>query len=155
MAAPEPERHLVVFSLHGEHYALAVGSVREIIRYRPPSVTAAASGLFQGMINLRGAVLPIVDLSSRLERQLEVSRATRIMVIELRRGPLGLIVDRVEGVRRVAAEQIERLPAGIAADGLGKEIAVVEERLITLIDAERALGGALPARAPRRRRTTQ
>ena len=155
MTAADSERQVVVFSLHGEHYGLPIAVVREIIRYVTPSATAAARGVIRGMISLRERTLPIVDLSSRLERQLEVSRATRIMVIELRRGPLGLIVDRVEGVRRVAAEQIERLPAGIAADGLGKEIAVVEERLITLIDAERALGGALPARAPRRRRTTQ
>jgi len=151
MSASGPERHLVVFSLHGEHYALPVDAVREIVRYSPPTATSAASGLFQGMINLHGKALAIIDLSSRLGRRLEVSRATRIIVVEVRRGALGLIVDSVEGVWRVAREQIEPLPARVAAD-LGKEIAAVGEHLIMLIDPEKALGSALP-RAPRRRRT--
>lgn len=152
MTATEPKRHLVVFALHGEHYALPVDSVREIIRYRPPSVTAAAGGLVQGMISLHGRVIPIVDLSSRLGRRIEIGARTRIMVVELRRGPLGLIVDTVEGVRPVAETQIEPLPVPVGADGLGKEVAAVGERLIMLIDAEKALASAFP-RAPRRRRT--
>ena len=153
MTASAPDRQLVVFSLHGEYYALPVASVREIVRYSAPRVTGAASGLVQGMISLRGKVLPVVDLSGRLGRELEVARGTRIMVIELRRGALGLIVDSVEGVWRVPAVQIEPLPVPATEDGLGKEIAAVGERLIMLIDAERALGSALPTRAPRRRRT--
>jgi len=152
MTATEPERHLVVFSLHGEQYALPVAAVREIIRYRPPSVTAAAGGLVQGMISLHGRVVPIVDLSSRLGRRMEIGASTRIMVVELRRGPLGLIVDGVEGVWLVAEAQIEPLPVPIASDGLGKEVAAIGERLIMLIDPEKALASAFP-RTPRRRRT--
>jgi purine-binding chemotaxis protein CheW len=104
------ERHLVLFSLHGEHYGLPVSSVREIVLYTPPSATAAASGIVVGMINLRGSVLPIVDLSSRLGRTLEVTTGTRILVIELARGSVGLIVDTVDGVVRIPAEQVEPLP---------------------------------------------
>jgi purine-binding chemotaxis protein CheW len=66
MPAAEVERQLVVFSLHGEHYGLPITAVREIIRYIPPSATATASGVIQGLINLRGRTLPLVDLSSRL-----------------------------------------------------------------------------------------
>jgi purine-binding chemotaxis protein CheW len=153
MTAAEPERHLVVFCLHGEHYAVPVASVREIVRYIPPTVTAAAGGIVQGMISLCGRVLPIVDLSSRLGRRLEIGPGTRIMVVELRRGPLGLIVDSVEGVWLVAASAIEPLPVPVAADGLGREVAAVGERLIMLLDAEKALASAFP-RAPRRRKTT-
>ncbi len=153
MTATESDRQLVVFSLHGEHYALPVELVREIVRYTPPTVTAAAGGLVQGMISLHGRALPIVDLSSRLGRRLEIGAGTRIVVIELRRGRLGLIVDTVEGVWRVAAAQIEPLPVPVATDGLGKELVAARERLIMLIDAEKALASAFP-RAPRRRRTT-
>ncbi len=141
MTASAPDRQLVVFSLHGEYYALPVGSVREIIRYSAPMVTAAAAGLVQGMISLHGKVLPIVDLSSRLGRQLEPARSTRIMVIELRRGALGLIVDSVAGVWRVPAVQIEPLPVPATEDRLGKEIAAVGERLIMLITPARSLRG--------------
>jgi len=145
MTATDAERQLVVFSLHGEHYALPITSVREIIRYIPPRATATASGVIQGMINLRGQTLPVVDLSSRLDRgPVESDRRTRILVIEVSGGALGLIVDAVDGIIRVSTERIDPLPA--AADtALGDEIAAVGERLIVLIDAERALGGLLPA----------
>jgi purine-binding chemotaxis protein CheW len=153
--ASDSERHLVVFSLHGEQYALPVAMVREIIRYVAPSATATASGLIRGMISLRGQVLPIVDLSIRLGRTLEIADGTRILVIELERGSLGLIVDRVDGVRLIPMERIERLPVA-ADDGLGDEIAAIDDRLIILLDAERALGSALPEppRARPAKRTT-
>src|ERR1700748_314565 len=99
-----------MFSLHGEHYALPIASVREIIRYTPPRVTASARGLIQGLINLRGRVLPVVDLSSRLGQVLEGVDWTRILIIEVGNGLLGLIVDAVDGVVQVAAEQIEPIP---------------------------------------------
>lgn len=151
MPAAEVERQLVVFSLHGEHYGLPIASVREIIRYIPPSATATASGLIQGLINLRGRTLPLVDLSSRLGRLLETGRQTRILVIEVSGGSLGLIVDTVEGILHVPAEKIAPLPT--AADtGLGDEIAAVGDRLILLIDAERALGALLPRRPARQRK---
>ena len=92
-AQSEVERQLIVFSLHGEHYGLPIASVQEIIRYTPPRVTATARGLVQGLINLRGRVLPVLDLSSRLGRALEVSDTTRILVIDVADGVLGLIVD--------------------------------------------------------------
>jgi purine-binding chemotaxis protein CheW len=148
------ERHLVVFSLHGEQYGLPVTAVREIVRYAPPRATAAASGIVVGMINLRGQVLPIVDLSSRLGRTLEVGGGTRILVIDLGRGSVGLIVDSVDGVMRIPAEQVGPLPVTVGEDGLGEEVAAVDERLIMLLDAEKAVGSALPQPrpAPRRRR---
>jgi purine-binding chemotaxis protein CheW len=155
MTAAESERQLVVFSLHGEYYGLPITSVREIIRYVPPSATAAASGLIQGMISLRGRTLPIVDLSSRLGRRLEVESKTRILVVEVSRGTLGLVVDTVDGILPVPAAQIEPLPVAATEDGLGDEVAAVGDRLIVLIDAERALGALLPERpAPARRRRT-
>lgn len=150
MTATELERQLVVFTLHGEYYGLPITSVREIIRYVPPRATAAASGVIQGMISLRGRTLPVVDLSSRLGRQLQTGRKTRILVVEVSNGSLGLIVDTVDGILHVPAEQIGPLPT--AADkGMGDEIAAVGDRLIVLIDAERALGGLLGSRPTRRR----
>lgn len=142
---PASERQLIVFSLHGERYGLPIGCVKEIIRYTPPRVTAAASGLIQGMINLRGGILPVLDLSGRLGAVMEISTATRILVIEVSRGVLGLIVDGVDGVQHVPADRIEPIPGAVAADALGMEIAAVDDQLIMLVDPERALGHVLPA----------
>ena len=147
-------RQLVVFRLHGELYGLPLGAVREIIRYTAPSATAAATGLIQGMINLRGQVLAVADLSGRLGRPpVEITRTTRILVLELAGGSLGLIVDNVEGVRDVPAEQVGPLPVAGGEDSVGEEIAAVDDRLILLLDPERALAGVLGRPAPRRRTT--
>jgi purine-binding chemotaxis protein CheW len=153
MTGAELERQLVVFSLHGEHYGLPITSVREIIRYVPPGATAVATGEVKGLINLRGRTLPIVDLSGRLGGQLEPGRRTRILVVEVSNGSLGVIVDTVDGIIAVPVEQIESLPT-VVDTGLGEEVAVVGDLLIVVIDAERALGSLLQGR-PTRRRTVR
>jgi purine-binding chemotaxis protein CheW len=142
---PDSGRQLIVFSLHGEHYGLPIGHVRQIIRYTPPRLTATARGPIRGMINLRGRVLPVLDLSGRLGRTLEVSDATRIVVIDVSNGVLGLTVDTVDGVVRVAADRIEAIPRPVAVDALGVEIAAIGDRLVMLIDPDRALGHVLPS----------
>ena len=99
-------------------------------------------GLGRGMINLRGQTLPVVDLFEPPRPELETSRSTRILVVEVSGGSLGLIVDGSTEILHVPVDRIAPLPT--AADtGLGDEIAAVGERLILLIDPERALG-ALP-----------
>jgi purine-binding chemotaxis protein CheW len=157
---------LVVFSIDGELYALPVASVREIIRYRAPSATAAVApdGPIEGMINLHGQVVPVVDLARRLGRAgegreprassgvRETDGATRILVIEISKGSLGVIVDDVHGVRQIPAAQITPLPVAITARGIGEHIATVGDDLIVLIDPERALGSMLVSATARRRR---
>jgi purine-binding chemotaxis protein CheW len=142
-APAEPERQLIVFSLHGEDYGLPIGTVREIIRYTPPRVTATARGLVRGMINLRGLVLPVLDLSERLGGSLEVTDATRILVLDVADGVLGLIVDAVDGVTDVPADRVTSIPAAGGDDALGDEIAAVDDRLIMVVDPGRALGHVL------------
>jgi purine-binding chemotaxis protein CheW len=148
----DSERQLIAFTLHGERYGLPIACVREIIRYTQPRVTATARGLIQGMINLRGQVLPVLDLSSRLGGALEVSGATRILIVDLSNGVAGLIVDSVDGVMHVAEDRIEDIPRAVSDDALGHQIAAVDEQLIMLVDPERALGSALPARQEPRQR---
>jgi purine-binding chemotaxis protein CheW len=156
MTAGEGERQIVVFSLHGEHYGMPIAAVREIIRYVAPSATATARGVIQGMISLRGRTVPIVDLSSRLGQKLEVDSKTRILVLEVEGGAVGLIVESVGGILRIPATQIESLPIASAGDGLGDEVAAMGDQLIVLIDPERAFGDLLPRKpaATRRRRTS-
>ncbi len=152
MATAEAERQVVVFSLRGEHYGLPITSVREIIRYVAPSATATARGVIRGMIILRERTLPIVDLSSRLGQQLEVGTGTRILVLEVSGGALGLIVDGVDGILPIAAERVEPLPGAAGDEGFGDEVAAVGDRLIVLIDPERAFGDLLPRKPPPARR---
>jgi hypothetical protein len=86
----------------------------------------------------------VVDLSNRLGHVLEVSETTRILVIEVSTGVLGLIVDAVDGVVEVGADQIETIPGVHGEDALGDEIVAIEDRLVMLLDPGRALGRLLP-----------
>jgi purine-binding chemotaxis protein CheW len=153
MSPEEAERQVVVFSVLGEPFALPITSVREIVRYTPPGATATASGLIRGMLSLRDRLIPIVDLSPALGGQIEVGAGTRILIIEASAGVLGLIVDSVGGIVRIAPGRISALPAAANRE-LGEEIAAVDERLIVLLDPERvavAAGLTAPARRARRR----
>jgi purine-binding chemotaxis protein CheW len=153
MSAAEAERQVVMFSLLGEHFALPITSVREIIRYTPPRATATASGLIRGMISLRDRLIPVVDLSPALGGQIEIGSGSRILIIEAAAGALGVIVDSVGGIVRVSAAQIAPLPAAAKRE-LGEEIAAVEDQLVLLLDPERvalAAGLTAPVRRARRR----
>jgi purine-binding chemotaxis protein CheW len=158
MTASEVQRQFVVFSLNGESYAVPIASVREIIRYTKPTAVGI-SGLVRGMINLRGRVVPVVDLSTRLGHELEINSRTRILVLEVAHGTVGLIVDTVDGVREIPAAKIEPLPVAVGADGVGDEIAAVDDQLIVLLDPQRALGSVFPGPPtpprPRPRRATK
>jgi purine-binding chemotaxis protein CheW len=157
MTPAAAERQVVVFSLLGEPYALPITSVREIIRYTPPGATATASGLIRGMINLRGRLLPVVDLTPFLGGQLEVAAGTRILVVEVPKGAFGMLVDRVEGIIQVPADQIAALPAAASRE-LSEEIATVGQRVIVLVDPDRVArqaGVIKPVRRTRRSPATE
>ena len=141
ISGSELERQLVVFSLHGESYGMPITSVREIIRYTTPGATGAANGSIKGMISLRGHILPVVDFASRIGRTTELNDATKILVIELNERTFGLVVDSVDEVLLVPAEAIEQIPVSDAP--LGDQIAKLDDRLITIVDPDRALGRAL------------
>jgi purine-binding chemotaxis protein CheW len=147
---PEPEtttsgasQQLVVFSMHNEQYALPITGIREIIRYRRSRSVGAGGSVVQGVINLRGPVIPICDLSSRLGEMLDIHDDSRILIIDTSDGVIGLIVDTVDEVMLVTADQIEDLP--VSDNGLGNQVAKVGDRLIILVDAERNLTGLLTA----------
>jgi purine-binding chemotaxis protein CheW len=152
MTPATAERQVVVFSLLGEPYALPITSVREIIRYTAPGATATASGLIRGMINLRGRLLPVIDVTPLLGGQLEIAAGTRILVVEVAKSVFGMLVDGVEGIVRVTAEQIETLPAAASRE-LSEEIATVGQRVIVLVDPARVArraGVIKPVRRTRR-----
>jgi purine-binding chemotaxis protein CheW len=139
-AADQPQQ-LVVFSMHGEHYALPIVAIREIIRHQRPRAIGSISSLMQGVINLRGRVLPVCDLSSELGAMLEISEDTRILVVDTDGSVVGLIVDSVDEVLDVTPGQIEDLP--VSDTGLGSQIVKIDDRLIILIDTERTFAGVL------------
>lgn len=108
-------RQYLMFNLGGETYGVGIHAIREIIEY--PGVTAIplAPRFLHGVINLRGAVVPVLDLSVRFGLQpTGINRRTCIVVVEVAQGDslhmLGVLVDGVTEVREVEPAEIERKP---------------------------------------------
>ena len=134
-------RQLVVFRLRDGSYALDIQVVREINRMIDMTAIPKTSDYVKGIINLRGEIVPVVDIGLRFGiGATEKTKDTRIVVVESKGHTLGLVVDEVSEVLRLSEEEID--PAtnvtltGINVDyviGVGK----VGERLILILAPEK------------------
>lgn len=133
---------LVTFELLGEVFALPILDVREIIRPTTITPVPQAPGFVEGVINLRGQIIPIVDLRKRFGIDANaMDDDTRIIVVELGNGVVvGLIVDAVREVERLPSEAITPPPA-LVAGSIGAEyikgISNHEDKMIIHIDLRR------------------
>ena len=127
-------QQLVVFSLGSEEYALPIGSVHEIIRFAEPRTVASDAAWIRGVIGLRGKIIPIFDLASRMELEVAESEAGKIVIVESGTGQVGIMVDEVEEVLTVASEQLEAVPSA-ASDAI-EAIAKIDDRLVILLNPE-------------------
>ncbi|HEV7495149.1 chemotaxis protein CheW [Baekduia sp.] len=137
------QRQLVVFSLGEEEYALPITQVHEIIRYTEPRSVASSDPSVRGVISLRGKILPVYDLATRLGvEHADVSEA-KIVIVETAQDMAGVIVDDVEEVITIAAEQIGEAPTiGIGPTHPIDGIAKIGDRLVVLLDPDRLVGAA-------------
>jgi purine-binding chemotaxis protein CheW len=125
-------QQLVVFSLGGEEYALPIGSVHEIIRFTEPRTVASDAEWIRGVIGLRGKIIPIFDLASRMGVAGAGSKPGKIVIVESGTGQVGVMVDEVEEVLTVTSEQLEAVPSA-ASDAI-EAIAKIEDRLVVLLN---------------------
>ena len=128
-------RQLVVFSLGEEEYALPITQVHEIIRFTEPRSVASSDPSVRGVISLRGKILPVYDLATRLgvEHASTVAEA-KIVIVETAEDMAGVVVDDVEEVITIDAEQLDDAPTagGRGIDGIAK----IGDRLVVLLDPE-------------------
>ena len=127
-------QQLVVFSLGTEEYALPIGSVHEIIRYTEPRTVASEAAWIRGVIGLRGKIIPIFDLASRMELAGVGSEPGKIVIVETGTGQVGVMVDEVEEVLTVSSDQLEPVPSA-NSDSI-EAIAKIEDRLVILLNPE-------------------
>ena len=125
-------RHLVVFTLGNEQYALPIQQVHEIIRYTEPRAVASRVSWVRGVISLRGRILPVFDLAARLGIECQPGDDAKIVIVESdAEETVGVIVDGVEEVMTVGPEQIEDVPG--ADTTLIDSIAKLGDRLVVLL----------------------
>ena len=144
VAAQQEEQlhHLVTFSLGREEYGVEISSVQEIIRATDITPVPGAPVHVRGVINLRGKIIPVVDLRSRFRMPPgEATDARRIIVIELNGKRLGMQVDAVSQVIKLSSAIIEEIPEeAITLDqNFISGVAKLEGRLIVILDLNRAL----------------
>jgi purine-binding chemotaxis protein CheW len=125
-------QQLVVFSLGSEEYALPIGTVSEIIRFTEPRNVASDAAWIRGVIGLRGKIIPIFDLASRMGLDTAGSEPGKIVIVESGTGQVGVMVDEVEEVLTVTSEQLENVPSA-ASDAI-EAIAKIEDRLVILLN---------------------
>ncbi len=134
---------LVTFALSNEDYAVDILKVQEINRMKEITRVPNSPDYVEGVINLRGKVMPVVSLRKKfgLEER-ENDMQSRIMIMDIQGLTMGLIVDGVSEVLRVPSSIVEPAPpmtSGISTEFI-KGIAKLEDRLIILLDMDRLIG---------------
>jgi purine-binding chemotaxis protein CheW len=131
---------LVSFVLAGEEFAVDILAVREINRMMDLTRVPQSPPEVEGVINLRGKIIPVVDLRKRFAMPTaERTEHSRIVVVEINKRVLGFLVDRVNEVLRIGREIVEpapRMACSIDSEfiaGVGK----LEDRLLILLDLEK------------------
>ena len=143
--APRQSQYLT-FQLSGETFAIGILRIKEIIEYGNLTIVPMMPAFIRGVINLRGAVVPVTDLAARFGRaSQEVTRRTCIVIIEIEAGgerqDVGLVVDSVNEVLEVPASDIEPPPsfgANLRTDfieGMGK----INGKFVIILHVDRVL----------------
>ena len=132
----------VAFTLGEETFAMESRSVREVLQYSGLTVVPLMPDFVRGVLNLRGAVVPVIDLNIRFGRpETAIQRRTCVVIVEVQATLLGILVDHVSEVLEIAGTDIEATPSfghSLRSDfvsGVGK----VGGRFIILLDINRVL----------------
>ena len=131
MSQQANQQQLVVFTLGAEHYALPIQAVNEIIRYAEPRSVASRTDWVRGVISLRGRIVPVYDVATRLGIRSELTEQSKIVIVEAGSETAGVIVDSVEEVLTISDDQIEEAPG--ADLSMIEAIVRMDERLIVLL----------------------
>jgi len=130
---------IVSFRLANEEYGVDIMNVQEIILIGQITEMPQVPTFVRGLINLRGNVIPVIDLRVRFSLETsDQTESSRIVVLNVGERTMGVMVDAVDEVLRIRDEQIEPAPPGMA--GLGRQyvrgLVKLESRLLVLLDIE-------------------
>ncbi|MBK9574748.1 MAG: chemotaxis protein CheW [Rhodoferax sp.] len=138
-------REYLTFRLDQEEYGIDILKVQEIRGYEPPTRIANAPAFIKGVVNLRGTIVPIVDMRLKFGcSKAEYNTFTVVIVLHLRQRVVGIVVDSVSDVLELAQENVKTAPdveSVIDRDsilGLGS----LGDRMLILLDIERLMDGS-------------
>ena len=135
-------REYLTFRLDQEEYGIDILKVQEIRGYEPPTRIAHAPEFIKGVVNLRGTIVPIVDMRLKFNcSKAEYNSFTVVIILNLHRRVVGIVVDSVSDVMELAADNVRSAPdieSAIDSScivGLGS----VAERMLILLDIEKLM----------------
>jgi len=143
------KRQMVIFRIGGEEFAIDIGLTKEIVTMRPITPIPETEDYVLGVMNLRGNLVPVLDLRKRLRAGSDSAASARgqadirIIIARVDGKQTGLVVDGASEVIRVTDEMVESPPdviTEIGADYIGG-IINLRDRFITVLDLDRALKG--------------
>lgn len=137
------EYQLVVFKIGDEEFGVDIVQVREIVRLLEITRMPKAPAFIEGVVNLRGQVVAVIDLARRLDVPTKPrSENTRIIIVEIEHNTVGMIVDSVSEVLRLSSDSVEDVPTLIDTEipehyirGVGK----LKDRLLVLLALDKVL----------------
>ncbi|MBK7141520.1 MAG: chemotaxis protein CheW [bacterium] len=139
------ELQLVSFNIGSEEFGVEILKVQEINRMVEITRVPQAPHYVEGVINLRGKVIPIIDLRKRFSLEVkEYDKNTRIVVVDINGNIMGMIVDAVSEVLRLSSSTIEPPPeivTGVNAEYI-KGVAKLEDRLLIFLDLSKVVDAA-------------
>ena len=132
----------LTFTLGREEYGIDILKVQEIRGYESVTQLANAPDYIKGVINLRGIIVPIIDLRIKFRQQdVSYDQYTVVIIVDLNDRTTGIVVDGVSDVLTLAAEQIKPTPhfSGELATDYIRGLGSVEQRMLILVDIEKLL----------------
>ncbi len=137
------ELQLVSFNLDSEEFGVDIGVVQEIVRMPEITKVPRSPEFVVGVVNLRGKIIPVVDLRKRFGLPAsDATKSTRIIIVSVRSRTLGMIVDGVSEVLRLDSSAVEPTPEMVATSidaSFLKGIAKLEGRLLILLELDLVL----------------
>ena len=142
MKATDKDLQVVGFRIGNETFGVRIGSVREIVRVPEITSVPSAPDTIEGVINLRGKIIPVMDLRKRFGQvEVQPDKKNRILVVELDNKLVGLIVNAASEVLKIPPSEIEP-PGTVFAEGESNYVTGVGKlkgRLIILLDVSKLL----------------
>ena len=138
-------REYLTFRLDQEEYGIDILKVQEIRGYEQPTRIANAPAFIKGVVNLRGTIVPIVDMRLKFNcAQADYNSFTVVIILNLRDRVVGIVVDSVSDVMELSAENIRSAPDVESAidNGCSLGLGSVGERMLILLDIEKLMSNA-------------
>lgn len=137
------EMQLVIFKLGREEYGVSILQVQEIKRITEITRVPHTPDYIKGVINLRGSVLPVIDLKNRLNLPQQASTEdTRIIIVKVEELSIGMVVDAVSEVLTISQQNVDspEVVAGSVAANYLSGVGKLEDRLLILLNLEAIIG---------------